>query len=100
MRVHLYEGGLTPLVAHSGVGQAICHQRAMLAEAGVELTDGWKGRADAVHINTVLPDAPLAALRARLRAAPGADYSAAARAWAAADGLFTGAGTKPDGTPD
>ena len=40
MRVHLYEGGLTPLVAHSGVGQAICHQRAMLAEAGVELTDG------------------------------------------------------------
>lgn len=67
MRVHLYEGGLTPLVAHSGVGQAICHQRAMLAEAGVELTDGWKGRADAVHINTVLPDAPLAALRARLR---------------------------------
>lgn len=67
MRVHLYEGGLTPLVAQSGVGQAICHQRAMLAEAGVELTDGWKGRADAVHINTVLPDAPLAALRARLR---------------------------------
>ena len=67
MRVHLYEGGLTSLVAHSGVGQAICHQRAMLAEAGVEQADGWRGRADAVHINTVLPDAPLAALRARLR---------------------------------
>lgn len=67
MRVHLYEGGLTSLVAHSGVGQAICHQRAMLAQAGVEQADGWRGRADAVHINTVLPDAPLAALRARLR---------------------------------
>ena len=39
MRVHLYEGGLTPLVAHSGVGQAICHQRAMLAEAGVDRPD-------------------------------------------------------------
>ena len=40
------------------------------------------------------------ALRAQLRAAPGADYSAAARAWAAAKGLFVGAGTHPDGTPD
>ena len=43
MRVHLYEGGLTPLVAHSGVGQAICHQRAMLAEAGVVLFGPWQG---------------------------------------------------------
>ena len=42
MRVHLYEGGLTSLVAHSGVGQAICHQRAMLAQAGVEQADGWR----------------------------------------------------------
>lgn len=66
MRVHLYTGSLG-LVAKSGVGQAVLHQKAMLEQAGVTVTDSWRGHADAVHINTVLPDAPLAALRARLR---------------------------------
>ena len=66
MRVHLYNGSLG-LVGRSGVGQAFYHQKAMLEKAGVTVTESWQGRADAVHINTVLPDAVLAALRAHLR---------------------------------
>ena len=66
MRVHLYTGSLET-VRRSGVGQAVAHQRAMLQSAGVEVTESWQDHADAVHINTVLPDAPLAALRARAR---------------------------------
>ncbi len=66
MRVHLYTGSLG-LVRRSGVGQAVAHQRAMLLAAGVEVVTDWRLPADAVHINTVLPDAPLAALRARRR---------------------------------
>ena len=66
MRVHLYTGSLDA-VRRSGVGQAVAHQRAMLHSAGVEVTESWDEPADAVHINTVLPDAPLAALRARRR---------------------------------
>lgn len=66
MRVHLYTGSLET-VRRSGVGQAVAHQRAMLQSAGVEVTESWQGHADAVHINTVLPDAPLAALRAKAR---------------------------------
>lgn len=66
MTTHLYTGGLRT-VARSGVGQAVAHQRAMLRSAGVEVTDSWRSRADVIHINTVLPDSLLAALRARLR---------------------------------
>lgn len=66
MRVHLYTGSLR-LVEKSGVGQAVHHQNAMLEAAGVEVVTSWKQPADVVHINTVLPDAPLAALRAKLR---------------------------------
>ena len=66
MLVHLYTGSLG-LVARSGVGQAVLHQKAMLESAGVTVTEDWRAHADAVHINTVLPDAPLEALRARLR---------------------------------
>jgi 1,2-diacylglycerol-3-alpha-glucose alpha-1,2-glucosyltransferase len=66
MRVHLYTGSLS-IVKKSGVGQAIYHQKDMLEGCGVTVTDSWKGRSDAVHINTVFPDAVLAAIRARLR---------------------------------
>lgn len=66
MRVHLYNGSLD-LVGRSGVGQAFFHQKAMLEQAGVTVTESWKGHSDAVHINTVLPDAVFAALRAHLR---------------------------------
>lgn len=66
MRVHLYTGSLA-LVQKSGVGQAVSHQKAMLRSASVEVTESWEKRADAVHINTVLPDSFFAALRARLR---------------------------------
>lgn len=66
MRVHLYNGSLG-LVRRSGVGQAFYHQKAMLEQAGVAVTESWDSHADAVHINTVLPDAVFAALRARMR---------------------------------
>lgn len=68
MTVHLYTGSLG-LVRRSGVGQAVAHQRRMLESNGVTVVTDWQP-ADAVHINTVLPDAPLAALRARLRGEP------------------------------
>ena len=65
MRIYIYSGG-EKLVARSGVGQAIRHQREMLRRAGVETTDRWSGDAWAVHINTVLPDILPAVLWARL----------------------------------
>ena len=63
MTVHLYTGSLG-LVKKSGVGQAVLHQKAMLESAQVRVTQDWSEKADAVHINTVLPDSVLAALRA------------------------------------
>lgn len=51
-------------MAKSGVGSAIRHQEKMLQAAGVTVTDIWK-EADVVQINTVLPDSPLVARRAR-----------------------------------
>lgn len=66
MTTHLYTGGQR-VVARSGVGQALAHQRAMLHSAGVTVANGWQPRADVIHLNTVFPDSLLAALRARLR---------------------------------
>lgn len=63
MKVYIYKGGQS-LVAKSGVGSAIRHQEKMLRAAGVTVTDVWK-EADVVQINTVLPDSPLVARRAR-----------------------------------
>ena len=63
MKVYIYKGGQS-LVAKSGVGSAIRHQEKMLQAAGVIVTDIWK-EADIVQINTVLPDSPLVAQRAR-----------------------------------
>ena len=51
------------------MGQAVAHQRRMLEANGVTVVTTWQ-KADAVHINTVLPDAPFAALLARLRGEP------------------------------
>ena len=65
MRIYIYSGG-EHLVAKSGVGQAIRHQREMLRRAGVETTDRWSGDAWAIHINTVLPDILPAVFWARL----------------------------------
>ena len=65
MRVYIYSGG-ERLVAKSGVGQAIRHQREMLRRAGVGTTDRWTSDAWAIHINTVLPDILPAVLWARL----------------------------------
>ena len=47
MLVHLYTGSLG-LVARSGVGQAVLHQKAMLESAGVTVTEDWRAHADAV----------------------------------------------------
>lgn len=63
MKIYIYKGGLS-LVAKSGVGSALRHQEKMLQAAGVTVTDIWK-EADIVQINTVLPDSPLVARRAR-----------------------------------
>lgn len=66
MGVQIYSGSLS-LVAKSGVGRAVEHQRQMLRRCGVEVTDQPRADARVVHCNTVLPDSPLAALWARAR---------------------------------
>ena len=63
MKIYIYKGGQS-LVAKSGVGSAIRHQEKMLRAAGVIVTDVWE-EADVVQINTVLPDSPMVARRAR-----------------------------------
>lgn len=65
MSVQLYTGSLS-LVEKSGVGQALLHQEEMLSAAGIESTRRSAAGARTVHINTVLPDAPLAAALAHL----------------------------------
>ena len=66
MRIYIYTGG-AGLVSKSGVGEAIRHQEESLTRCGVPVTDRWTADAAVVHINTVLPDAVLAAVGARLR---------------------------------
>ena len=63
MKVQIYTGSMS-LVAKSGVGQAILHQRMMLSEAGVATTDKWEDEGP-IHLNTVFPDAALTAILAR-----------------------------------
>ena len=65
MSVQLYAGSLS-LVCRSGVGQAVLHQKEMLSDADIVSTERFVPEARTVHINTVLPDAPLAAFRAHL----------------------------------
>ena len=59
MKTYIYEGGFG-IVAKSGVGSAIKHQKNMLKQADIEEAKSWK-EADIVHINTVFPDSVLAA---------------------------------------
>ena len=66
MSIYLYRGG-EKLVGRSGVGQAIRHQAECLSRCGLPVTDRFAPDTDAVHINTVLPDAVVTALLARLR---------------------------------
>ena len=54
MKTYIYEGGFG-IVAKSGVGSAIKHQKNMLKQADIEEAKSWK-EADIVHINTVFPD--------------------------------------------
>lgn len=66
MSVYLYQGGLN-LVRKSGVGQAILHQQNALRAVDLEPDAHLTGDTRIVHINTVLPDSPVAAALARLR---------------------------------
>lgn len=66
MSVYLYSGG-EHIVGRSGVGQAIAHQRGALRAAGMPPDARMDRDTRVVHINTVLPDSPVMALRARLR---------------------------------
>ena len=65
MRVQIYNGSMR-LVAHSGVGQAMLHQKKMLHCVGIEATDDWDNQAP-IHLNTVFPDAVLTAVAAKIR---------------------------------
>ena len=65
MKTYIYEGGLR-IVAKSGVGSAILHQKNMLKQAEIEEAASWK-EADIVHINTVFPDSVIAAGLAKLK---------------------------------
>ena len=65
MKTYIYEGGLR-IVAKSGVGSAILHQKNMLKQAEIEEATSWK-EADIVHINTVFPDSVIAAGLAKLQ---------------------------------
>ena len=71
MSVCIYQGGYDT-VRKSGVGKALEHQAAALKSAGLPLVAeippaGPEARACVVHLNTVLPSAPLAAARAHAR---------------------------------
>ena len=65
MKTYIYEGGFG-IVAKSGVGSAIKHQKNMLKQADIEEAKSWK-EADIVHINTVFPDSVLAACLAKMQ---------------------------------
>lgn len=65
MKTYIYEGGLR-IVAKSGVGSAILHQKNMLKQAEIEEAESWR-EADIVHINTVFPDSVIAASLAKLQ---------------------------------
>ena len=71
MSVCIYRGGYNT-VRKSGVGKALEHQAAALKSAGLPLIDqippaGPGAKECVVHLNTVLPSAPLAAARAHAR---------------------------------
>lgn len=66
MSVCLYMGGLK-IVKKSGVGQAILHQKKALEMAGFKIDLKMGPDTKIIHINTVFPDAFLAALRAKIR---------------------------------
>lgn len=65
MKTYIYEGGLG-IVAKSGVGSAIKHQKNMIRQANIDEAKSWK-EADIVHINTVFPDSVLAACLAKMQ---------------------------------
>lgn len=65
MKVCIYRGGMK-LIRKSGIGQAILHQEQMLKESDVTVLPYLTPDTDIIHINTILPDAVLVALYARM----------------------------------
>lgn len=65
MKVCIYRGGMH-LIQKSGIGQAILHQEQMLKESDVIVLPYPTPDTDIIHINTVLPDAVIMALYARM----------------------------------
>ncbi len=66
MKICVYKGS-ERFVKKSGVGSAIEHQVAMLAENGYDVTRYMDAETDVVHVNTVFPDSVVAAVLAKLR---------------------------------
>ncbi len=64
--IELYQGGYS-LVRQSGVGQAIVHQSKILREMNIKTSDKYQNQESIVHINTVLPDSIVEALKAKQR---------------------------------
>lgn len=64
MEVYLYQGGKN-IVAKSGIGQAIRHQKKALEKAGVHTVSKFGKRTKIMHVNTIFPDSVFAAMRAK-----------------------------------
>ncbi len=64
MKTLLYTGD-QKIVAKSGVGEAVRHQKKLLELLGWEETENKKNDYDAVHINTIFPGSLFMSLRAR-----------------------------------
>lgn len=68
MSVYIYTGGLK-IVKKSGVGQAILHQQEALRAAHIKIDEQFTRETQIVHINTVFPDSPFVAVKAKLHGA-------------------------------
>ncbi len=66
--VEIYRGGYS-LVSGSGIGQAIVHQEKILHSMNIGTNGKYQNTDDIVHINTVLPDSVIEAIRAKKRGA-------------------------------
>lgn len=64
MKVLLYTGD-QKIVAKSGVGEALRHQKKVLEQLGWEQTSDPKDDYDVVHINTIFPSSLLMSLKAK-----------------------------------
>ncbi|MDO4941678.1 MAG: glycosyltransferase family 4 protein [Lachnospiraceae bacterium] len=64
MEVYLYQGG-KGIVAKSGIGQAVLHQKKALEKVGVRVVTKPEKKTKIIHINTIFPDSLLACMIAK-----------------------------------